>query len=38
MDEENKENYIEEKLNDRIKVKMVRCIKNLCALFNMTIL
>ena len=38
MDEENKENYIEEKWNDRIKVKMVRCIQNLCALFNMTIL
>ena len=38
MDEENKENYIEEKWNDRIKVIMVRCIQNLCALFNMTIL
>ena len=38
MDEENEENYIEEKWNDRIKVKMVRCIQNLCALFNMTIL
>ena len=38
MDEENKENYIEEKWNDQIKVKMVRCIQNLCALFNMTIL
>ena len=38
VDEENKENYIEEKWNDQIKVKMVRCIQHLCALFNMTIL